>query len=223
MFTVLFEVHPSLETKALYLDIGKALRPELLKIDGFIDNIRYGSVTKPGWVLSLSTWRDEKSLVRWRTQGRHHGAQEKGRNEVFLDYRLRICEITADTHIPEGYGIHEQRLDITRAGDAEAVVLISMNKTGLQNPNPEEVLDYFRLESNKIKGLVSWDVFDAVLDPGDIIAYLSFATANAASEFLKGCEEKNDFRYRGGRVIRDYGMYNRHEAPQYYPDIERRE
>ncbi|KAL7904787.1 hypothetical protein GGI35DRAFT_462653 [Trichoderma velutinum] len=223
MFTVLFEVHPSLEKKALYLDIGKALRPELLQIDGFIDNIRYGSLTKPGWILSLSTWRDEKSLVRWRTQGRHHGAQENGRKEVFLDYRLRICEITTDTHIPEGYGIQDQRLDVTRAGDAEAVVLVSMNKTGLQNPNPGEVLDYFRLESNNIKDLVSWDVFDALLDPGDAIVYLSFTTANAASEFLKECGAQKEFRYRGARVIRDYGMYNRHEAPQYYPDVERRE
>jgi hypothetical protein len=33
-------------------------------IDGFIDNIRYRSMTRPGFILSLSNWRDEKALVR---------------------------------------------------------------------------------------------------------------------------------------------------------------
>ncbi|KAL7930226.1 hypothetical protein V8C35DRAFT_313302 [Trichoderma chlorosporum] len=223
MFVVLFEVHPSAEKKSLYLDIGKTLRPELLQIDGFIDNIRYNSLSQPGWILSLSTWKDEKSLVRWRTRGLHHGAQEKGRREVFLDYRLRICEVTADTHIPEGHEIKEQRLDVTRTGNAEAVLLISIEKTGLENPTPEATFEYFRLEFNQIDNLVSWDIFDAVLDPGDILAYLSFATADAASQFLQTFAVKEDIRYRGARVIRDYGMYNRHEAPQFYPEIARRE
>lgn len=142
MFTVLFEVHPSADKKLLYLDIGKTLRPELLHIDGFIDNTRYGSLNRPGWILSLSSWRDEKSLVRWRTQGRHHSAQEQGRSEVFLDYRLRICEVIADTKVPVGHEVQEQRLDITRTGDAEAVVLLSIERTGLQNPSSEAVLQY---------------------------------------------------------------------------------
>jgi hypothetical protein len=29
-------------------------------------------------------------------------------------------------------------------------------------------------------------------------------------------------RLRGVRVIRDYGMYDRRENPQYYPDVEPR-
>jgi len=62
------------------------LRPELGRIEGFVDNIRYRSLTREGWILSLSGWHDEKTLVRWRTQARHHGVQEKGRFEVLLDY-----------------------------------------------------------------------------------------------------------------------------------------
>src|SRR6266576_2356358 len=37
-----------------------------------------------------STWRDEKSVVRWRTEGEHHVVQEKGRFEIFRDYHLRV-------------------------------------------------------------------------------------------------------------------------------------
>src|SRR6478609_7007489 len=72
MFSVLFEVHPKAEHWDTYLGVAKMLRPEIERIDGFIDNIRYKSLTREGWIFSLSGWRDEKALVRWRTQSRHH-------------------------------------------------------------------------------------------------------------------------------------------------------
>src|SRR5262249_43549776 len=68
MFSVLFEVHPKTEQWDSYLGYAKMLRPELEKVQGFVDNIRYRSLSREGWILSLSNWRDEKSLVRWRTQ-----------------------------------------------------------------------------------------------------------------------------------------------------------
>jgi heme-degrading monooxygenase HmoA len=70
------------------------LRPELESVDGFVDNIRYKSLTRDGWILSLSGWRDEKSVVRWRIAMRHHMVQEKGRSEILLDYHLRVGQVT---------------------------------------------------------------------------------------------------------------------------------
>ncbi len=43
-------------------------------------------LTRPGWLLSLSTWADEKALVRWRTRERHHLAQERVAAKSCLDY-----------------------------------------------------------------------------------------------------------------------------------------
>src|SRR5690348_11730822 len=97
MFSVLFEVRPKTEQWDAYLGFAKLLKPELEQIDGFVDNVRYRSLTREGWILSLSSWRDEKALVRWRTRARHHEVQEKGRTEVFLDYRLRVGQVTHDT------------------------------------------------------------------------------------------------------------------------------
>src|SRR5580692_6744606 len=102
MFAVIFEVKPKKERKDDYLALAKTLKPELEKIDGFIDNERFGSKKTEGLVLSLSTWRDEKAVIRWRTQGEHHGIQEKGRSEVFEDYHLRVGEVTADSNPPRG-------------------------------------------------------------------------------------------------------------------------
>src|ERR1700739_839634 len=91
MFSVIFDVHPKPSQWDAYLGNAKMLRPELEQIDGFVDNIRYKSLTREGWILSLSGWRDEKSVVRWRTKMRHHLVQEKGRSEILLGYHLRVC------------------------------------------------------------------------------------------------------------------------------------
>src|ERR1700759_3347052 len=108
MFSVLFEVFPRDDQWDNYLANAKMLRPELEKIDGFVDNIRYGSLTREGWILSLSNWRDEKAVVRWRTLEHHHQVQGKGRGGVLSDYHLRVGQITQDTRPPEGYAITEQ-------------------------------------------------------------------------------------------------------------------
>lgn len=97
MFSVIFEVHPKTEKFDSYLEYAKLLRPELEKIEGFVDNIRYKSYTREGWILSLSGWHNEKALIRWRTQAIHHNIQLKGRIEVhcyeFLSISLSIVGV----------------------------------------------------------------------------------------------------------------------------------
>ena len=100
MFSVIFEALPNDGHKDDYLDLAEHLNSILEKIDGFVDNERVESKLRPGWVLSHSTWRDEKSVVRWRTQGEHHVAQGKGRFEIFRDYHLRVGDATSDTAPP---------------------------------------------------------------------------------------------------------------------------
>src|SRR5438093_13312173 len=67
MFAVIFEVDPKPEQWDAYLGYAKLLRPELERVDGFVDNERFSSMRREGWLLSLSIWRDEKAVIRWRT------------------------------------------------------------------------------------------------------------------------------------------------------------
>src|SRR5437762_8094982 len=119
MFSVIFEVLPNEGRKDDYLALAKHLKPSLEKIDGFVDNERFESKLKPGWVLSHTTWRDEKSVVRWRTDGEHHVVQSKGRFEIFQDYHLRVGDVTSDTAPPTEAPILERRLDETEVGNAK--------------------------------------------------------------------------------------------------------
>jgi heme-degrading monooxygenase HmoA len=222
MFSVLFEVNPRGEEWDAYLDYAKMLRPELEQIDGFVDNIRYGSLTREGWILSLSGWQGEKSQVRWRTQARHHDVQSKGRSQVLADYHLRVGQITHDSQLPSGFELLEQRLDETQVGDGTTVTLLDTHreKDAVKKSTPQALAESLGLDPDA-DGLVSWDVFDAVLTPGDVILLLSWRDAAAAEKYRQSADLEDGLRLRQIRVVRDYGMYDRRENPQYYPDVER--
>ena len=96
MIAVIFEVIPAPGRKQEYLDLAASLRPALEKIDGFISIERFESLTHPGKVLSLSIWRDEEAVKRWREFEGHRLAQGKGRRGIFADYRLRVAAVIRD-------------------------------------------------------------------------------------------------------------------------------
>lgn len=218
MFAVVFEVHPRSDRWETYLGLAGALRPELIAVDGFIDNVRYGSLRREGWLLSLSTWRDEKALVRWRTNSPHHAAQEQGRSNVFRDYHLRVGQVTADSHPPQGHAVREQRFDETEDGAAKFLSIIELRRPpGVAQDASAEQLGHFLGLQENAPGLVEWDVFDAILNPGDLLLLLAWRDAAAAD--LGERASPPDARQRTVRVVRDYGMFRRHEAPQFYPEV----
>jgi len=222
MFAVIFEVRPRPGQSDAYLENAALLRPELEQIEGFIDNVRYRSLTREGWILSLSTWRDEKALVRWRTHMHHHEVQEGGRSEILADYHLRVGEITNDTRIPSGCELIEQRLDETRAGEGTALTLIDARRPTefAETSNPADCSQFLGLNPYA-DGLLDWDVSEAVLTPGDLILLQSWRTGPAAEAFELTTDLPKHARLRRVRVIRDYGMFDRREAPQYFPGVAR--
>lgn len=223
VFSVLFEVNPRPDQWDAYLGFAKALRPELEQIPGFIDNVRYRSLTREGWILSLSNWETEKALVRWRTRPHHHEVQEKGRQEILCDYHLRVGQITRDTRLPEGRRLPEQRLDETEVGEGTTVTLLDARRTpeGVSRSPAVEVATDLGLDESA-PGLLSWDVFEAVLNPGDVILLLSWLDQETAGAFAGDGGLPEGVRLRQVRVVRDYGMYDRRESPQFYPDVPRR-
>ena len=102
MVAVIFEAFPAPGKWDEYLDIASRLRPALSKIEGFISIERFQSVTNPEKVLSLSFWKDEESISKWRNIEMHRAAQKEGRSSIFADYRLRVANVTRD------YGMNER-------------------------------------------------------------------------------------------------------------------
>jgi heme-degrading monooxygenase HmoA len=102
MIAVIFEVVPNPEHKQDYLDTAAMLRPLLDEVDGFISIERFQSLTQPGKILSLSFFRDEEAVKRWRALEAHRAAQAAGRASIFDDYRLRVATVVRD------YGLNER-------------------------------------------------------------------------------------------------------------------
>ncbi len=102
MIAVIFEVWPASGRKEDYLDIAARLRPELERMDGFVSVERFQSLTDPSKLLSLSFWRDEEAVRRWRNEIHHRESQAAGRGGVFAGYRLRVASVSRD------YGLSER-------------------------------------------------------------------------------------------------------------------
>jgi heme-degrading monooxygenase HmoA len=96
MIAVIFEVVPAPGRRQDYLDLAAGLKSELEKIDGFVSIERFASLTNEGKILSLSIWRDEEAVKRWRNLEAHRAAQAKGRGGIFADYRLRVASVIRD-------------------------------------------------------------------------------------------------------------------------------
>ena len=96
MIAVIFEAVPAPGMKDAYLDTAASLRPLLAQMDGFVSIERFESLTQPGKILSLSFWRDEEAVRRWRELEAHRAAQAAGRARIFEGYRLRVASVIRD-------------------------------------------------------------------------------------------------------------------------------
>lgn len=112
MIAVIFEVWAADGRRQTYLDLAAKLKEELVVIDGFLSIERFESLTEPGKILSLSFWRDEEAVARWRNLPSHRAAQAAGRGGVFRDYRLRVASVLRD------YGLKDRA---AAPGDSRAM------------------------------------------------------------------------------------------------------
>jgi heme-degrading monooxygenase HmoA len=220
MFVVIFEVQPKKHLFEEYLDLAKVLKPELENIDGFIDNERFASRRVEGRLLSLSTWRDEKALIRWRTLAIHHKVQEKGRFHVFEDYHLRVGEVAADSDAPEGQILRAQRFDATEIGGAKAATISELaSETGAKPVGQDHAAELQRHTVDR-DSVVDQEAFDSIYNPGKSLVLTYWLSKDAATRWAPCAAAPCTLRHRRVRIIRDYGIADRREAPQYYPPVQ---
>lgn len=103
MIAVIFEVYPQKNHTQDYFDIAANLASHLRQIDGFISVERFQSLVDPEKILSLSFWRDEQAVEKWRNLQEHRAAQTSGRKTIFRDYRLRVAAVVRD------YGMFDRK------------------------------------------------------------------------------------------------------------------
>ena len=96
MIAVIFEFTPIEGRFADYKALAEGLADDVSRAEGFISIERFESISNKGKFVSLSFWRDEESVKKWRNLQKHREAQKKGRASIFKSYRLRIASVLRD-------------------------------------------------------------------------------------------------------------------------------
>lgn len=102
MIAVIFEFTAAPERRDEYLELAAGMSEAVKGFDGFLGIERFQSLSAPDRYVSLSYWRDEEAVRKWRNVQKHREAQSRGRRGVFSSYRLRVCSVIRD------YGMGER-------------------------------------------------------------------------------------------------------------------
>ena len=102
MIAVIFEFTAAEGRFPDYKALAEGLSDEVRKVDGFLSIERFQSISDPTRFVSLSFWRDEEAVRKWRNVQKHREAQKQGRAGIFASYRLRIAGVLRD------YAMHER-------------------------------------------------------------------------------------------------------------------
>lgn len=55
-----------------------------------------------GFGITVSYWRDEESLLRWKAEAEHLGAQHLGKERWYSHYELRVARVERAYSGPQG-------------------------------------------------------------------------------------------------------------------------
>ena len=202
-----FEVQAKQGQVEQYLDLAASLRPALSEMGGCLFIDRFKSLTRDNLLLSYQIWLDEAAMTAWRVHAGHHSIQEIGRDSVFADYRIRIAQV-----------IYEAR--------PAAPVWRPERLTPYNDPQRRRPTFVLAAESasERLPVETHWqrDTFHSVYRPGVFAHLVDLPDAHAGVEFGNQLFADKAVEYfRVFEVMRDYGMYERAEAPQYYPPAKR--
>ncbi len=92
-YIVLFEVIPTAEGKARYLELAAMLKPMLSGFDGFISAERFQSLADERKILSMNVWESEEAMKKWRTMTEHRMSQLEGKTKLFETYKISVTKV----------------------------------------------------------------------------------------------------------------------------------
>lgn len=205
MISQFFEVQVKEGQANRYLDLAASLKPSLEAMGGCLFIDRFKSLTRNNLLLSYQIWQDEGSMIAWRVDAKHHMVQETGREKVFADYRIRIAQV-----------IHEERPEKA----AWRPEHLSPYNDPKRRPPTFVVASESRSKELSVETFWKRDVFESVYRPGIFAHLVDVPSSDAGVGFGRQLFTDSTTEYfRVFEVMRDYGMFDRREAPQYYPPV----
>lgn len=203
MMSLFFEVAIKPGRTDQYLNLAASLKPDLDAVGGCLFLDRFKSLSRDNLILSYQIWQDEVSMTAWRAHAHHHRVQTLGRDRVFDDYRLRVAQVVFEVKSGQPVWQPARRTpynDPARRPPTYVLVTESRNaELPIAAERPSETFASVYREG--------W--FAHLVELPDQAAGVELAPRlldDSTTEYVRIVE-----------VTRDYGMYARAEAPQFYP------
>lgn len=203
MLALFFEVQPKPDRVDDYLDTAARLKPALEASGGCLFIERFRSLEREGVLLSFQIWRDEAAMTAWRIHEAHHQVQTLGRTQIFRDYRLRVAQVLREEE-PGKPAWQAQRMNIYNDPVHKTPrYIMAVQSTSADFTAPEAG----RIES-----------FASLYRDGQFLHVVEVPSLLAGLEVSENCRiGAPAYHYRICEIERDYGMFERAEAAQYYP------
>ena len=192
MYALFFEVRPKPGHLPHYFEHVERLRPALARHEGLLFLDRYRSLTDDAILLSHQHWRDEAAILGWRRDSLHLQSQQAGRYQHFADYRIRVASLVCQWVDGQFSEAAQDQIE----GPDEGRFVIAAYSQATEGTAPAHA----GFESVNRQG--AFISLQAV--PNRSLAQASVR----ASSHLPGMQSARAFR-----VVRDYGMLEREEAP----------
>ena len=207
MISLLFEVQTRPGHADQYLNLAASLKPGLEAMGGCLFLDRFKSLTRENLLLSYQIWQDEGVMTAWRVDAHHHDVQETGREKVFSDYRIRVGQVIHEAKPGQPVWQPERRTPYNDPARRPSTFILAVESKNAELP----VKSNWR--GDRFESVYRNGHFAHLIDLPDQQSGLELGPqlfADPATEYFRIFE-----------VMRDYGMYDRTEAPQYYPPIDR--
>jgi heme-degrading monooxygenase HmoA len=207
MISQFFEIQIREGLISRYMDLAAALKPALADMGGSLFIDRFKSLSRENLLLSYQIWQDEGSMTAWRVDASHRRVQEIGRERIFSDYRIRIAQVIHEARPGKPTWQPERRTPYNDPARRRPTYVIA---TESKNADLPVATQWQR------------DSFESMYRPGYFAHLVDLPDDRSGLEFGTGLFADPTTEYfRIFEVMRDYGMYDRTEAPQYYPPVNR--
>jgi hypothetical protein len=115
----------------------------------------------------------------------------------------------------------EQRFDETEVGVAKIVTFteVTPRSEAVLATGADKLATHLGLDVASA-AIVEHDVFESIYNPGKLALLVSWTDREAGKAWSPGkIGDIEKLRHRKIRIVRDYGRFDRREAPQYYAEV----
>ena len=98
MVVVIFRSRSAPGVDAEMESLGARMYELATGMPGFVDFREYTAAD--GENVAIVTFASHETLAAWRDHPEHVGAQQAGRERLFAEYRIQVCDVVRDYGLP---------------------------------------------------------------------------------------------------------------------------